>query len=76
MLFRQSNKSLMNRKLISHQHSRRKFIHDLSVNADMAALAFNGLNLFSSCDDPGNKNKESHMQKGDQKKLGIALVGL
>lgn len=66
----------MNRKLISHQYSRRKFIHDLSVNAGMAALALNGLNLLSSCDDPNDKNKGSNMQKGDQKKLGIALVGL
>src|SRR5258706_3212231 len=66
----------MNRKVISSYSSRRKFIHDLSFNAVTASLALNGLNLFSSCDDTSNKNKGSNMQNGDQKKLGIALVGL
>jgi predicted dehydrogenase len=66
----------MNRKSISSQYSRRKFIHDLSVNAGMAALAVNGLNLFSSCDDNKEKNKGSAMAKDNQNKLGIALVGL
>jgi predicted dehydrogenase len=67
----------MNRKIISNQYSRRKFIHDLSLNAGMAALAVNGVNLFSSFDDNSKeKNKGTTMVKGEQKKLGIALVGL
>jgi hypothetical protein len=66
----------MNRKVISDEYSRRKFIHDLSYNAAIAALALNGINLFSSCGDTDNKNKGTTMEKGDQKKLGIALVGL
>ncbi|HET6995473.1 MAG TPA: Gfo/Idh/MocA family oxidoreductase [Chitinophagaceae bacterium] len=66
----------MNRQVISNQYSRRKFIHDLSVNAGIAALAVNGLNLFSSCGDSNEKNKGSAMTKNNQNKLGIALVGL
>ncbi|MEI9810911.1 MAG: Gfo/Idh/MocA family oxidoreductase [Bacteroidota bacterium] len=68
----------MNRKVISREYSRRKFIHDLSLNAGMAALAMNGVTLFSSCDDNVNKekNKIPVMGQGDKKKLGIALVGL
>lgn len=66
----------MNRKIISHAYSRRKFIHDFSVNAGMAAFAFSGINLLSSCHSPNDKNKGSAMQNGNQKKLGIALVGL
>jgi predicted dehydrogenase len=68
----------MNRKVISNQYSRRKFIHDLSVNAGVAVLALNGVTLFSSCDDNNNKdkNKATAMGNGDQKKLGVALVGL
>ena len=68
----------MNRKTISSQYSRRKFIHKLSFNTASALLAWNGLTLFSSCNDSNNneKNKGTTMGKGDQKKLGIALVGL
>ena len=68
----------MNRKVISSQYSRRKFIHKLSFNAASAVLALNGLTLFSSCNDSNNKekNKGTTMGEGDQKKLGIALVGL
>jgi predicted dehydrogenase len=66
----------MNRKIISNQYSRRKFIRDLSVNAATAALALNGLNLFSSCNDTADKNKGTNMSKDNQNKLGIALVGL
>ncbi|HEY6503547.1 MAG TPA: Gfo/Idh/MocA family oxidoreductase [Chitinophagaceae bacterium] len=69
----------MNRKVISSQYSRRKFIHDLSLNAGMAALAMNGVALFSSCNDnnPGKeKTNTSAMGQADKKKLGIALVGL
>ena len=51
----------MNRKIISNQYSRRKFIHDLSLNAGMAALALNGVTLFSSCGD----------SKPDKEKDGI-----
>lgn len=66
----------MNRKVISNQYSRRKFIHDLSFNAATAALALNGLNVFSSCNDNKEKNKGGKMGEGSQNKLGIALVGL
>jgi predicted dehydrogenase len=69
----------MNRKVISSPYSRRKFIHDLSLNAGMAALAMNGISLFSSCgnsNDSKEKSKTSAMGKGVQNKLGIALVGL
>lgn len=67
----------MNRKVISNQYSRRKFIHDFSVNAGVALLAMNGVTMLSSCDDNKNeKSKAKDMGKGDQKKLGVALVGL
>jgi predicted dehydrogenase len=66
----------MNRKVISNQYSRRKFLHNLSLNAGMAVLAMNGVTLFSSCDDTKEKNKKSAMGNDGQKKLGIALVGL
>ena len=67
----------MNRKIISNQYSRRKFIHDLSLNAGMAALALNGVTLFSSCgDSKSDKEKDSATGQTDKKKLGIALVGL
>lgn len=65
----------MNRKIISNQYSRRQFIHDLSYNAAMAALAINGISCNSN--DPGKeKNQASSMTQGDKKKLGVALVGL
>jgi predicted dehydrogenase len=68
----------MNRKIQLSPYSRRKFIHDLSVNAGMAALAMHGVTLFSSCDDNNAKEKNinSAMENKNQKKLGIALVGL
>ncbi|MDP4261959.1 MAG: Gfo/Idh/MocA family oxidoreductase [Bacteroidota bacterium] len=66
----------MNRKVISNQYSRRKFIRDLSLNAGMAALAMNGMNLFSSCNDDDSKEKNKGAGKKDPNKLGIALVGL
>lgn len=67
----------MNRKIIPNQHSRKKFIHDLSFHAATAVVALNTLTLFSSCNDNSKeKNKGIAMEKGDQKKLGIALVGL
>ncbi|MBL7741637.1 MAG: Gfo/Idh/MocA family oxidoreductase [Chitinophagaceae bacterium] len=69
----------MNRKIISHPWSRRQFIHNLSLNAGMAALAMNGMHVFASCNDnnpAGEQNKTSAMSKGSKKKLGIALVGL
>jgi predicted dehydrogenase len=66
----------MNRKVISSQYSRKKFIHDLSFNTAAAVVALNGLNLFSSCNDNSTGKNKGAMEKGDQKKLGIALVGL
>ncbi len=68
----------MNRKVIFNHYSRRKFIHDVTLNAGMAALAMNGLNLFSSCgnDNSKTKNQGAGMGKTNQNKLGIALVGL
>jgi len=66
----------MNRKIVSNQYSRKKFIHNLSYGAASAALALNGLNLISSCTDRGDKTKKQTMGKDNQNKLGIALVGL
>lgn len=63
----------------SGRYSRRKFIHDLSVNAGMAALAMNGVTLLSSCnndDSSKDKKQATGMAQDGKKKLGIALVGL
>ena len=66
----------MNRKVISSPYSRKKFIHDLSLNAGMGILAMNGISLLSACNDNDNKKKSKESSMGDQKKSGIALVGL
>ncbi|MBL7745207.1 MAG: Gfo/Idh/MocA family oxidoreductase [Chitinophagaceae bacterium] len=67
----------MNRKIISSHYSRRQFIHDMSLNAGMAALAMNGVHLYSSCNSSvSDQNKTSAMAQNSKKKPGIALVGL
>ncbi|HLG40253.1 MAG TPA: Gfo/Idh/MocA family oxidoreductase [Chitinophagaceae bacterium] len=66
----------MNRKVISNHYSRRKFIHDLSFNAGMTMLAMNGISLLSACNDNEDTNKTKETAMGNQKRLGIALVGL
>jgi predicted dehydrogenase len=66
----------MDRKADSSHYSRKSFIHDLSLNAAGAALALNGLNILTSCGNTGENENDQTMEKGSQKKLGIALVGL
>ncbi|MBC7949646.1 MAG: Gfo/Idh/MocA family oxidoreductase [Chitinophagaceae bacterium] len=65
----------MNKKVIG-SYSRRKFLHDLSIQAGMAALAMNGAALIYSCDDNKDKTNKDSVDKSNQKKLGVALVGL
>src|SRR5688572_24756256 len=70
----------MNRKIISGAYSRRKFLYDLSMHAGMAAFAINGVGLLSSCEENtkgGVPNEKPDQMSGkNQKKLGVALVGL
>jgi predicted dehydrogenase len=63
----------------SKKFSRRRFISDLSLNAGMAALAMNGLSMFSSCEETNSTSKTenpSNLSNSNEKKLGVALVGL